>query len=172
MVPKEYSGGILVVFMIGLSKYFDLILGNNNAIIFNSKYYRMVLFLGLMLVFLTITLNMFFIPRYGIIGSAFATLLSVTLYSLAKLLFVVKRMHLYPFTNQTVYSLLITFIIFILFYFWEFPFHPIVAIGMKSVLVAILYVYINYKFVISILKMFCLKLLYFFKSHFSCIVRK
>ena len=149
MVPKEYSGGILVVFMIGLSKYFDLILGNNNAIIFNSKYYRMVLFLGLMLVFLTITLNMFFIPRYGIIGSAFATLLSVTLYSLAKLLFVVKRMHLYPFTNQTVYSLLITFILFILFYFWEFPFHPIVAIGMKSVLVAMLYVYINYKFVVS-----------------------
>jgi hypothetical protein len=43
-------------FMIGLSKYFDLILGNNNAIIFNSKYYRMVLF-GLML-FLTITLNL------------------------------------------------------------------------------------------------------------------
>jgi hypothetical protein len=27
MVPKEYGGGILVVFMIGLSKYFDLILG-------------------------------------------------------------------------------------------------------------------------------------------------
>ena len=149
MVPKEYAGGIVVVFMIGLSKYFDLILGNNNAIIFNSKYYRMVLFLGLMLVFLTISLNMFFIPRYGIIGSAFATLLSITLYSIAKLLFVVKRMHLYPFTNQTLYSIGITFVIFLLFYFWKFPFHPIIAIGMKSVLVTILYVYVNYKFVIS-----------------------
>jgi O-antigen/teichoic acid export membrane protein len=150
LVPKEYAGGIMVVFMIGISKYFDLILGNNNAIIFNSKYYRMVLFLGLMLVFLTITLNMFFIPRYGIIGSAFATLLSITLYSLSKLLFVVKRMHLYPFTNQTIYSIGITFVLFALFYFWQFPFHPIVAIGMKSVLVTILYVYINYKFVISV----------------------
>jgi hypothetical protein len=30
----------------------------------------------------------------SIIGSAFATLLSITLYSLAKLLFVVKRMYL------------------------------------------------------------------------------
>ena len=150
LVPKEYSGGIMVVFMIGLSKYFDLILGNNNAIIFNSKYYRMVLFLGLMLVFLTISLNMFFIPRYGIIGSAFATLLSITIYSLAKLLFVVKRMHLYPFTNQTLYSMGITFGLFLLFYFWQFPFHPIIAIGLKSVLVTILYVYINYKFVISI----------------------
>ena len=150
MVPKEYSGGILVVFLIGISKYFDLILGNNNAIIFNSKYYRMVLFLGLLLVFLTIGLNMFFIPRYAITGTAVATLLSITLYSLAKLLFVVKRMHLYPFTIQTLYSLAITFVLFLMFYFWEFPFHPIISIGLKSILVAVLYIYINYKFVISI----------------------
>jgi O-antigen/teichoic acid export membrane protein len=149
LVPKEYSGGILVVFMIGLSKYFDLILGNNNAIIFNSKYYRMVLFLGLLLVFLTIALNIFFIPRYGILGSAFATLLSITLYSLAKLLFVVKRMHLYPFTNQTISSLGLTALLFLLFYFWEFPVHPIVGIGLKSILVTVLYVYLNYKFKIS-----------------------
>jgi O-antigen/teichoic acid export membrane protein len=150
MVPKEYSGGIMVVFMIGISKYFDLILGNNNAIIFNTKYYRTVLFLGVGLVVLTVGLNMIFIPIYGIMGSAFATLLSITLYSLAKLLFVVKRLHLYPFTNQTLYSIVITFILFLLFYFWEFPFHPIIAIAMKSIIVTVLYVYINYRFAISI----------------------
>ncbi|GIZ10524.1 lipopolysaccharide biosynthesis protein [Flavobacterium sp. UMI-01] len=149
LVPKEYSGGIVVVFMIGLSKYFDLILGNNNAIIFNSKYYRTVLFLGLLLVFLTIGLNMFFIPRYGIIGSAFATLLSITLYSLAKLLFVVKRMHLYPFTKQNIWSLLLTFVVFLAFYFWDFPVYPLVGIVLKSILVTLVYLYLNYKFAIS-----------------------
>lgn len=150
MVPKEYGGGILVVFMIGLSKYFDLILGNNNAIIFNTKYYRTVLFLGVILVFLTVGLNMIFIPLYGILGSAFATLLSITLYSLAKLLFVVKKMHLYPFTMQTVYSMGLTIALFLLFYFWQFPFSPIIAITLKSILVSLAYVYINYKWVISI----------------------
>lgn len=150
MVPPEYAGGILVVFMIGLSKYFDLILGNNNAIIFNTKYYRTVLFLGVALVVLTVILNMIFIPIYGIIGSAFATLLSITMYSLAKLLFVVKKLDLYPFTNQTLYSIGITLVLFLVFYFWEFPFNPIIAIGLKSILVTIAYVYLNYKFVISI----------------------
>jgi O-antigen/teichoic acid export membrane protein len=150
LLPKEYAGGIWIVFMIGLSKYFDLILGNNNAIIFNTKYYRMVLFLGLMLVFVTFVLNVIFIPLYGIVGSAFATLLSITLYSVAKLMFVVKRLNLYPFTHQTLYSIAITFALFILFYFWQFPFHPIVGIVLKSILVTILYVYLNYKFVISI----------------------
>lgn len=139
-----------MVFMIGISKYFDLILGNNNAIIFNTKYYRAVLFLGVLLVFLTIGLNMIFIPIYGIMGSAFATLLSITIYSLAKLLFVVKRLDLYPFTNRTLHSLAITFVLFLLFYFWEFPFHPLISIGLKSALVTVLYVYVNYKFAISI----------------------
>lgn len=150
LVPPEYAGGILVVFMIGLSKYFDLILGNNNAIIFNTKYYRTVLFLGVVLVILTVGLNMIFIPIYGIIGSAFATLLSITLYSLAKLLFVVKRLDLYPFTEQTFYSMLITLVLFLALYFWEFPFDPIISIILKSILLTIAYVYLNYRFVISI----------------------
>nr|WP_315149816.1 oligosaccharide flippase family protein [uncultured Flavobacterium sp.] len=149
MMPKEYGGGITVVFMIGISKYFDLILGNNNAIIFNSKYYRAVLFLGVGLVVLTVILNMIFIPLYGIIGSAFATLLSITCYSIAKLLFVVKRMHLYPFTKQTLHSIVITLVVFLLFYFWKFPIIPIIAIVLKSVLVIFVYVFINYKFVVS-----------------------
>lgn len=150
MIPKEYGGGVLVVFMIGLSKYFDLILGNNNAIIFNTKYYRAVLFLGVVLVLLTVVLNMIFIPLFGIVGSAFATLLSITLYSLAKLMFVVKRLHLYPFTKQTVYSILLTFALFLLFYFWQFPFNPIIAITLKSVLVTIAYVYLNFKLKLSL----------------------
>lgn len=150
LVPPEYAGGISVVFMIGLSKYFDLILGNNNAIIFNTKYYRAVLFLGVLLVVLTVALNMIFIPIYGIMGSAFATLLSITLYSLAKLLFVVKRLHLYPFTKQTMHSMYLTAVLFVAFYFWDFPFNPIIAIGIKSILVTIAYVYLNYKFTISI----------------------
>jgi len=144
-----YLGSIMVVFMIGLSKYFDLILGNNNAIIFNTKYYRTVLFLGVALVIVTIGLNMVFIPIYGIIGSAFATLLSITFYSLAKLFFVVKKLDLYPFTNQTLYSMALTLVLFLGFYFWDFPFNPIIAIGLKSILLTIAYVYLNYKFVIS-----------------------
>ncbi len=149
LLPKEYSDGIFVVFAIGLSKYFDLILGNNNAIIFNSKYYKTVLFLGVLLVTLTVVLNMIFIPLYGLNGTAFATMLSITLYSLAKLLFVVKRMKLYPFTSKTTLSLGILLFCFLLFYFWEFPFHPILNIGLKSVLVSIVYLILSYKLKLS-----------------------
>ena len=139
MLPGEYSQGLFVVFTIGLSKYFDLILGNNNAIIFNSKYYKSVLILGLLLVVVVVLLNMVFIPLYGLNGAAIATLISITLYSLAKLLFVVLKMDLFPFTKNTIKALGVTLLSFILFYYWDFSFHPFVNIVLKSILVTIFY---------------------------------
>lgn len=149
LLPPKYSGGVFVVFTIGLSKYFDLILGNNNAIIFNSKYYKTVLFLGVLLIILTILLNMIFIPLYGLEGTAFATMISITLYSLAKLLFVVKRMNLFPFTSKTIISFGILIGCFLGFYFWEFDFHPVINIILKSIAVLILYVGLSYKLNLS-----------------------
>lgn len=149
LMQEEYRGGVFVVFIIGLSKYFDLILGNNNAIIFNSKYYRAVLFLGLFLAFFAVTLNMIFIPEYGINGAAIATLISITLYSIAKLLFVVIKMKLFPFSSKTLISFLLLTLFFCLFYFWDFGFHPITNIILKSTIVTLTYVFVNYKFKLS-----------------------
>lgn len=150
LLPKQYSGGIAIVFFVGLSKYFDLVLGNNNSIIFNSKYYKAVLFLGVMLTIVTITLNMLLIPSYGINGAAIATLISITLYSWTKLYFVVKKMNLYPFTIQTLKALGLLVVLFVLFYFWDFPFHPIISITLKTTIFAIMYLYLHYRLALSL----------------------
>jgi O-antigen/teichoic acid export membrane protein len=149
LLPEKYSGGVAVVFLISFSKFFDLMLGNNNSIIFNSKYYRTVLLLGLCLVVLTISLNMYFIPNFGIEGAAIATLISIGLYSLAKFLFVVFKMNLFPFTSKTLVSLGVIALTFVVFYFWSFPFHPIVNIVLKSILLSVFYVVVNFKLKIS-----------------------
>ncbi|MFT3793119.1 oligosaccharide flippase family protein [Flavobacterium sp.] len=149
LLPAEYSGGVLVVFLIGLSKFSDLILGNNNAIILNTKYYRAVLLFGALLVVMMIVLNMVLIPAYGIVGAALATLISIVVYNIVKLLFVIKKMDLYPFTRHTIKSMGIISGVFVLFYFWDFGFNPIINIGLKSILIAVVYLYANYKLAIS-----------------------
>jgi O-antigen/teichoic acid export membrane protein len=149
-LPDEgYDKGLFVVFAIGLSKYFDVILGNNNSIIFNSKYYKMVLFLGVLLVFVVVGLNFVFIPMYGINGAALATLIAIGMYSLAKLLFVVLKMKLFPFTKNTIIALMIALVSFGLFYYWDFNFNPIVNIILKSILVTIFYLGLSYYLKIS-----------------------
>ncbi|MEO0039002.1 MAG: hypothetical protein RIQ59_2213 [Bacteroidota bacterium] len=149
LIPKDYSGGIWVVFMIGLSKFYDVLLGNNNSIIVNTKHYRTVLLFGVFTVFLMIVLNMIFIPIYGIEGSAFATLITVMIYNTIKLFYVINKMNLYPFTSKTIYSLAILIGCFLLFYFWDFSFHPIINIGLKSSLISLFYLLFTYKFQIS-----------------------
>ena len=150
LLPDEgYDNGLFVVFTIGLSKYFDVVLGNNNSIIFNSKYYKMVLLLGVLLVFVVVGLNLIFIPKYGINGAALATLIAIGLYSLAKLLFVVLKMKLFPFTKNTIVALVLTIASFGVFYYWDFSFHPFVNIILKSILVTIFYLGLSYYLKIS-----------------------
>ena len=159
LIPNNYGGGTSVVFLIGLSKFYDVLLGNNNSIIVNTKYYKMVLFFGVFTVFLMIGLNMLLIPIYGIFGSALATLITVAIYNTIKLVFVVKKMNLYPFTIKTIYSLGIIAVCFSAFYFWDFHFEgifiakisisPIINIGLKSILISMLYLILNYKLTIS-----------------------
>ncbi|MCX6171278.1 MAG: polysaccharide biosynthesis C-terminal domain-containing protein [Flavobacterium sp.] len=145
LIPEDYSGGILVVFLIGLSKFYDVLLGNNNSIIINTKHYRTVLLFGVFTVILMIALNMIFIPLYGIEGSAFATLLTVMIYNTIKLFFVIKKMDLFPFTVKTLHSLGILAVCFLLFYFWDFHFHAIINIGLKSILLSGMYAILIYK---------------------------
>ena len=150
LLPDEgYDNGLFVVFTIGLSKYFDVVLGNNNSIIFNSKYYKMVLLLGVLLVFVVVGLNLIFIPKYGINGAALATLIAIGLYSLAKLLFVVLKMKLFPFTKNTIVALVLAIVSFGVFYYWDFSFHPFVNIVLKSILVTIFYLGLSYYFKVS-----------------------
>lgn len=149
IIPGNYTGGVNAVFLIGLAKFYDVILGNNNAILLNTKYYRMVLLFGVILVVMMIGLNMLLIPLFGITGSALATLISVIFYNTIKLIFVVKKMHLFPFGPTTLKSFGIIALILALFYFWEFPFDPKINIVLKSILITISYVYLNYKLKIS-----------------------
>ncbi|MBP0902508.1 polysaccharide biosynthesis C-terminal domain-containing protein [Mariniflexile gromovii] len=142
LIPKEFSGGLLVVFLVGIAKLYDCLMGCNNVVLFNSDYYRMVLLFGVILTVLTIFLNILFIPMFGINGSAFATFLAVCVYNTIKIYFVKVKFNMMPFNKDTAKVLGLIVLSVLLFYFWEFPFHPIMNIALKSILATILYVLI------------------------------
>ncbi|MBD0833590.1 lipopolysaccharide biosynthesis protein [Aestuariibaculum sediminum] len=149
IIEEQYSDGLFVVLIISLAKLYDALLGSNNAILFNSDYYRIVLFLGVILVVLMVILNIIFIPLFGINGAAFATFLAMFLYNSIKLFFVYKKFRILPFTANTFKTGIVIVLGVGLFYFWDFPFYPIVNITLKSALVTVVYIYIIHKFKLS-----------------------
>lgn len=149
IIPEEFSRGVLVVLLIGFAKLLDNLLGNNNAILFNSDHYRVVLFMGVFLAILTIILNMMFIPKYDIYGAAFATFIAMLLYNFSKIAYVKYKFDMLPFTRDTLKSFILIIVLAGVFYFWEFPFHPIINIGLKSILITGIYVLVVYKYNLS-----------------------
>ncbi len=145
LIPDEYQINIVVVLLISLVKLYDNVLGNNNSILFNSNYYRLVLAVGVFLAFLAFVLNIFFIPDYGIPGAAMATFIAFAIYNTTKIFIVYNKFHIHPFTFKTLLILGITAILTLSFYFWEFPFHPAINIGLKSACVTVVYITLAYR---------------------------
>ncbi|MEX0288714.1 MAG: lipopolysaccharide biosynthesis protein [Flavobacteriaceae bacterium] len=149
LLPEAYRGGFLIVLLIGLAKVFDALLGNNNAILYNSDYYRAVLLMGVILAATTILLNVWLIPIYGLIGAALASFIAICLYNISKLVFVQVKFHIQPFTSETFKVVCLLLLIAALFYVLQFPFHPVPNILLKSGLILAMYIGVLYRFKIS-----------------------
>ncbi len=149
ILPPNYRGGFFVVFFIGLAKVFDALLGNNNAILFNSEYYKALLLMGVLLAVLTILLNLWLIPIMGINGAAIASFTAIAIYNSLKLIYVKVKFNIQPFTMATLKVVSLILLVGVLFYFLNFSFHPIVNIALKSILLCLMYIGIVYRFKIS-----------------------
>ncbi|WP_103068035.1 oligosaccharide flippase family protein [Aquimarina sediminis] len=149
IIPNEYELFIWVVVLIGSAKLFDNLLGNNNSILYSSDYYRIVLYIGVGMVVITVILNILCIPVFGVTGAAIATVIAVFCYNLAKLWIVYAKFKMHPFSKKTIISLVQIVVFTFGFYFWELPFHPIFNIVLKSVLIGIAYAGVVYALNIS-----------------------
>lgn len=149
LISKMYRGGFLVVLIIGLVKVYDSLLGNNNAILYYSDYYRAILLMGLLLAVLTILFNLWLIPKFGMEGAAMASLLAFFIFNTIKLVYVKIKFGMLPFTINTlrVFGLLV--LMGAAFYFIDFPYHPLVNIVLKSVPLVLIYVFVLYRFQMS-----------------------
>lgn len=108
-----YQQGFYVVLFIGLGKLSDMLFGANGEIIVMSKYYRFNVLSVLILALLTIVLNLYLIPVYGIRGAALASFLAMFSFNLIKYLFVWIKFRIQPFSKKTFLAFLITALVYV-----------------------------------------------------------
>ncbi|ANH60826.1 lipopolysaccharide biosynthesis protein [Dokdonia donghaensis] len=150
IVGPAYATALYVVLCISASKLLDNCLGINNAIVFNSDYYRIVLAIGVVAVIVAVILNMVLIPTLGINGAGVATLIATVGYSLAKLLVVQAKFKMQPFSKKSLLTFGVIATLFCGFYFWDFSFNPLVAIAVKGTMLGSIYLILSYKLKLSL----------------------
>lgn len=161
MPEKGYAGGELVVLMISFAKLYTMLLGNNGAIINNSKFYRITLPIGIGMALSVYFLNKLFYFQldFGTDGLAMATLITLLIFNTLKLIFVKQKFSITPFSDKSWKLFLIILILFGAFYFWNFSLpaveffkrdiSPIFNIILKSIMITVLYLFLVIKLSIS-----------------------
>jgi O-antigen/teichoic acid export membrane protein len=161
LLPKEYAGGALVVLMISILKLYNGFLGNNSAIINNSKFYKITLPLSLSMAFSVYFLNKLFYYELdlGTNGLALATLIVILTANTFKLFFVKSKFSITPFTDKSFIMIVIVTVMYLSFNFWDFPIHdmymfkfpihPVINIMLKSIIITFIYLFLVIKLNIS-----------------------
>lgn len=139
LLPQKFSGGMWVVFWIGISRLISMMTGVSGGILVYSEHYRLNFRLNVSLIGLTALTNYFFMhPDFfnmGIEGAAIATAITFLTYNAMKVLYVKRHFKMTPFSG--VYTFICLMIVFVsLLTLWSpFETKPIASILIKSTLV-------------------------------------
>jgi O-antigen/teichoic acid export membrane protein len=99
MLPVDYAGTFAVILLIALANLVEMSSGVSLNILTVSESHRYsALFVGVMIV-CTLVLNFLLIPIYGMQGAAAASLISMLVYNLQKLVFLKLRYGLQPYVK-------------------------------------------------------------------------
>ena len=116
-LKPSYLAGVEAMMVLGLMRVIDAGTGVNNIVIQTSNRWRFDFYSGLVLLVLIMPLNYFLIKQYGIIGSAYAQLISFVIYNIIRFEFIRRTFNMQPFNSKTVYSILLAATAFAMAYF-------------------------------------------------------
>ena len=140
ILPEKFSQGKYVVLFIGLAQLVNLAGGQNGFVLVNSEYYRSIIVFNLILFVITFVTNVFFIPKYGINGAALASVISLLIFNLLRILYIHKKLKVQPFTVKTILCFFLIISLFFTFNMMSFSENIYINMGLKSTLVAIVYI--------------------------------
>lgn len=144
LMPKGKDGltlelALSIFTFLGLAKIVDIVTGVNSNIISYSKYYKFHMYFLVILGVFNLVLNYLFLTKYGLVGAAFATFLSVIIFNVLKHLFVYFKFGFSLQKLPLVYVVLTGVFVFGVMLIVQLPFHPIVNIITKVITLIILY---------------------------------
>jgi len=138
-LKPAYLDSIWVFFFIGLAKIVDLGTGVNSQIIGTSIHWRFEFVSGVILLTLAIPLNYFLVNEFGIIGAAYAHLISFSTYNAIRIIFLKRKFNMQPFSTKTAYAIIIAFTAYAICYYSFINMHGFIGIVIKSSVFLLLY---------------------------------
>ena len=116
-LKESYLAGFNAFLLLGLMRLVDMGTGVNAQIIGTSTYWKFELISGVILLLLMLPLTYILTKEYGLIGPAVANLISITIYNIIRIVFLWNKFRLFPFTIQSIYTILLAGAVYTICYF-------------------------------------------------------
>jgi O-antigen/teichoic acid export membrane protein len=113
-MPQEYALGRWVFLVLAIGRLFDMTSGLNGVILLTSRKYRYDLLFTAGLVTFAVISNYFLIPLWGMNGAAVASMISILLFNLLRVIFVKMHFRIQPFSLKMLWVPFLAFVIIIL----------------------------------------------------------
>jgi len=146
---EGYSSAISVIWIVSIGKLFSMSMGCINNIISNSKYYPYIFWFSLLSGFLAVVLNLSLIEKFGIIGAAYATLAVIIFINICKLILILIKFKIHPYSIKTIYAFILIIFVFYLINQISFELNPLLVIFLKGTISFIIFSFLIIKLNIS-----------------------
>ncbi|MCW3083823.1 MAG: rane protein involved in the export of O-antigen and teichoic acid [Bacteroidetes bacterium] len=145
MLPAAYASGKNIILVLAAGYLVEMATGINQVITSNSAYYRYDTYFIFILVGVVILMNYIFIPLYGIMGSAVATVLTVTVANSMRYFLLYFKYGMQPYDMNTLKLIVIAIIAFLPGYFIPNLHNLIFDIAVRSSIVGGLFILLTLK---------------------------
>tara|TARA_X000001036_G_scaffold345333_1_gene325113 strand:+ start:2133 stop:3587 length:1455 start_codon:yes stop_codon:yes gene_type:complete len=134
-----YASAISVVSVVSIGKLFSMSIGCLNNIITNSKYYHYIFWFSVLSATTAVGLNLILIPKYGVIGAAYATLFVIIFINTMKLILIAYGLKIHPYSFQTLKILLLIIVVYFILKEINLEYSSFINLGLRSLLIICLY---------------------------------
>ncbi len=134
-----YLDAYYVVILLGLAKVIDMGTGVNAQIIATSTYWRFEMISGVLLLLVMMPLSYFMTKEYDIVGAGLANLISIAIYNGIRIIFLWKKFRLFPFTIQSLYTLLLAAACYGLCHYAFMHIHGLAGMFLRSIVFILLF---------------------------------
>ncbi|MBS1729748.1 MAG: polysaccharide biosynthesis C-terminal domain-containing protein [Bacteroidetes bacterium] len=131
-IQDTYASGIGLLLIFGIIRIIDAGTGVNAQVIGASNYWRFEFLSGVIMLAIRIPLSYLFVKSYGIIGTAYSDLISLTIYNFIRFEFLRRKFNMQPFSLKTIYTILCGFAAYFIAYFILRNFHNWPALFLRS----------------------------------------
>jgi len=144
-----YAVAAGVVTIVSVGKLYSMSMGCLNNIISNSKFYPFIFWFSILSASVAVILNFALIPKYGIIGAAYATLVVIILINSLKLILILYGLKIHPYSKQTLKTIVLIILVYLALYNIDFKYSSFINLIIRSGLIIFFYFVLSQFFGLS-----------------------